>query len=412
MLGLTTENRMGAQGKISSQLLPKPVDAKIYGSLVDYVYGQIAAGLFSTVFCASVILIGLFQTEHKKILYAWYITLVLISVIRLILARIYHSRELTEHDQRFWGISFIVFAALSGICWGFVGTVLLPNTAELPQILIILMLGGITAGSVPLFSGLLWAAIIFLTVTILPVTVHLVLLGHKEYLLLASTLALYLIYLIVLSVQFHRLIIQVIYFKFKNDELLQQLLVAKSRLEVSNKQLEHSATHDPLTEVPNRNLFTIKLRDAIKRAARKNKMLGVFYIDLDRFKLVNDTYGHEVGDKLLIQVVNRIKNAIRRDDIIARVGGDEFTIILENLEDIDDLGVVAIKIGSAFTKPLLIDKIALKITVTIGISIYPNDGEDPESLTKAADAAMYHTKLTQPGTYSFFYDVDREKGRH
>ena len=122
---------------------------------------------------------------------------------------------------------------------------------------------------------------------------------------------------------------------------------------------------------------------------------------MDKFKAVNDTYGHHIGDKLLVQITNRIQNAIRNDDILARLGGDEFAVILENVDNVMPLKVVAAKICSAFTQHLLIDKIPIKITVTIGISIYPQDGQDPESLTMAADRAMYNTKLIDPGKYGF-----------
>lgn len=396
------KKRFNSQNEKPFQLLSKETETKIYGSLVDYVHKQITAGLISTIFCASVILIGLFHTVHRGILFFWYITLISLTLIRFILAHVYQTLKLTDHDKRLWGKSFVFFAALAGICWGFVGTLLFPSNVGLQQILIILILGGVTAGSVPLFSGILRASIIFLMLTILPVSIHLILLGKEEYLLVASTMFLYLIYLVVLSIQFHRLIAQTIYFEFKNDQLLNELMIAKNELEISNKQLEHSATHDHLTAIPNRNLFTIKLQDAIKRVERQNKMLGLFYIDLDKFKQVNDTYGHHIGDKLLQHIVNRIQNAIRNDDIIARLGGDEFTVILENIDSIEPLKVVAAKICSAFNKPLLIDQISIRITVTIGISTYPKDGQDPEALTVAADSAMYKIKLIHPGTYGFF----------
>ena len=110
------------------RVLPKEVETKIYGSLVDYVHKQITAGLISTVFCASVILIGLFDTADKVVLFFWYTTLISLTVIRFILAHVYQAQKLTDHDKQLWGISFVFFAGpLAGICWGFVGTLLLPD---------------------------------------------------------------------------------------------------------------------------------------------------------------------------------------------------------------------------------------------------------------------------------------------
>ncbi|HEX8918474.1 MAG TPA: sensor domain-containing diguanylate cyclase, partial [Chloroflexota bacterium] len=155
----------------------------------------------------------------------------------------------------------------------------------------------------------------------------------------------------------------------------------------SQAQLYHMAHHDILTGLPNRFLLIDRLTQAMALAQRLKQHIAVLFFDLDRFKIINDTLGHPVGDKLLQEAARRISGCVRQVDTVARIGGDEFTVVLGNLSDPTDAERVVVKIQHAFAQPFLIDEHELFVTASIGISIYPGDGDDPASLIKKADIA-------------------------
>ncbi len=166
--------------------------------------------------------------------------------------------------------------------------------------------------------------------------------------------------------------------------------------------LEFQATHDALTQLPNRYLLFDRLKHAIQKAERHQKQVALLFIDLDDFKKVNDGYGHTMGDMLLIKFVERLKQSGRSEDTIARLGGDEFVVVLENLSDETVAATVAQKILQALKPPFLLDAHDLFIGGSIGISLYPKDGDDPESLLKNADTAMYRAKETGRNRFQFY----------
>ena len=158
------------------------------------------------------------------------------------------------------------------------------------------------------------------------------------------------------------------------------------------ERLSYAANHDPLTRLPNRTLFTERLTRAIARAQRNRNLVALLFIDLDRFKQVNDTMGHLAGDMLLQQVAERLSGCIRQGDTVARLSGDEFTIILEDVQDSRDVAVVAHKVLRGLTEPFALSGGEAHISSSIGVALYPTDGGDPQTLLKLADAAMYRAK--------------------
>ena len=168
----------------------------------------------------------------------------------------------------------------------------------------------------------------------------------------------------------------------------QDITVRKS----SEQQLVHRAEHDSLTDLPNRGLFMDRLRSGIARSRRNNQPLALLFVDLNDFKPVNDRHGHQVGDRLLRMVARRLVAAVREVDTVARVGGDEFAVILEAIADATDAKAVAAKITESIGEPFSIDGRSLEIGASTGIAIYPSDGEEMSSLLHHADAQMYRAK--------------------
>ena len=170
----------------------------------------------------------------------------------------------------------------------------------------------------------------------------------------------------------------------------------------AGREREHMATHDALTDLPNRLLLMGRLEQAIARAQRQKFLVGVMFIDLDRFKLVNDTLGHAVGDELIRQVAERLSHIVRSDDIVARLGGDEFIVVVSDAEKLSQIIHVVDKVAENISQPYRIDKREFFTTSSIGISVYPNDGESTDDLLKNADAAMYHAKGLGRNRYQLF----------
>lgn len=167
------------------------------------------------------------------------------------------------------------------------------------------------------------------------------------------------------------------------------------------EKMSHDAQHDFLTGLPNRMLLMERLTQAIGLANRHNKQIALLFLDLDHFKQVNDTLGHAVGDHLLRDVAVEISNCVRATDTVSRHGGDEFVVLLSEIERPRDAALIAEKLLARFSAPRVIDGHRLQVAMSIGIAIYPENGHDADSLLRSADSAMYTTKESGRNSYHF-----------
>jgi diguanylate cyclase (GGDEF)-like protein/PAS domain S-box-containing protein len=175
-----------------------------------------------------------------------------------------------------------------------------------------------------------------------------------------------------------------------------------TRQKQAEDTIRHMAYFDPLTNLPNRSLFRDRLKNALSYAHRNKTLLAVLFIDLDRVKVINDTLGHDVGDRLLQGVARRMEACLREMDTIARLGGDEFMILLPNIHNIDNIVAITEKILNSLKPAFHFDGHELYITASVGISIYPQDAEDAPSLLKNADTAMYRAKKQGRNLFQIF----------
>ncbi len=198
----------------------------------------------------------------------------------------------------------------------------------------------------------------------------------------------------------------------EKDQVDGTVLVFRDITERKRQQerLAFLAIHDSLTELPNRVLFNDRLTQALATAARREKEIAVLMLDLDRFKKINDTLGHSVGNRLLKSVAERLGGLLRKSDTVARLGGDEFMILLPEISGPSSAGRVARRILRAFKQPFDLKDRKLPITASIGIASYPRDGEDVESLTKNADIAMYAAKEGGRNTFKLYEPQDPDRG--
>ncbi|OGQ99474.1 MAG: hypothetical protein A2521_00795 [Deltaproteobacteria bacterium RIFOXYD12_FULL_57_12] len=176
----------------------------------------------------------------------------------------------------------------------------------------------------------------------------------------------------------------------------------EAKLRDHESRLYHLSHHDPLTNLPNRLLFQDRLQMMMIKAQRHKHQVAILFLDLDRFKKINETLGHEVGDRMLVEIGQRLQNTLRKSDTVARMSGDEFAIILDDIRDARYVGVVARKIKQALAKHIQVGDYELFISTSIGISIYPTDGTEVEGLMRCADTAIFRAKEMGRNTYQFY----------
>jgi diguanylate cyclase (GGDEF)-like protein/PAS domain S-box-containing protein len=190
----------------------------------------------------------------------------------------------------------------------------------------------------------------------------------------------------------------------RDNQVIGALALANDITEMSQyrQSLEHLAYHDPLTSLPNRTLLNQRLQYAIQHAGKHKNNFGLLFIDLDYFKSINDTLGHTVGDELLVEAAKRISACVRSDDLVARIGGDEFAILALDINHDYDLAGLASKISKKLAEPFTVEEISFFVTVSTGIACYPNDSDNIDDLMKYADTAMYQAKKQGRNNYQFY----------
>lgn len=380
---------------------------EVNASLVAHVYAQGYFAQAASLFCALVVFVGLLlplpHADNNFRLYIWFGFYLFVTFLRASLVYVYRRQpqRLTHQNYMLWQYLYTIGATLGGISWGF-AAFLLPVLSPLEQVLVILMLAGVTAGSVPLSIGVLSAAILFLLTALTPFLIYFVTAMQMIFYLFAAALTLYTFYSIILTINGFRTIRQSIELQYENADLLKNLSQAKHQLELTNEKLEYAATHDHLTHVANRSLFEMNLKKTIKYASDNHAQFSLLYFDLDRFKNVNDVYGHHIGDRVLVIIVNRLIQFFHGNENIARLGGEEFTIILKDIYSIEKVEKISAQICQIIAEPIVLKGICtINVTASIGISIFPVDGQTMERLIWHADQSMYAVKEHGGNHYSF-----------
>ena len=205
-------------------------------------------------------------------------------------------------------------------------------------------------------------------------------------------------------------LISIIQVRNKND-IINYIIMISDITERKHREirLKNLAYYDNLTKLPNRTYFFSKLKSSVTKAYEKGIKIALFFVDLDGFKKVNDTYGHEYGDKLLVFVAQRLKTSVRKGDFVARLAGDEFVILIEDVPEAEILKKISEKIINSISEPYNINGKKITISASVGISILPDDARDIETFLKHADFAMYHSKFTGKNRYTFYSDISNNR---
>lgn len=190
----------------------------------------------------------------------------------------------------------------------------------------------------------------------------------------------------------------------ETQDLIDAFTLMRDQVQTRERELDHLAHHDTLTQLPNRARFRQRLVAAVAQAQRHDMLVGVLFIDLDRFKQVNDSHGHSAGDQMLKQISERLSKVFRQDDLVARLGGDEFAVMLPNLHSRSEMDLLANKALDAIHRPYRIDKQLFYSGASIGIAVAPDDSDDPDQLIRQADAAMYLAKRNNGSSFRYASD--------
>lgn len=385
---------------------------KIQVELVNLLYRQIKFALWAESAAAICLYVALHGAVNSYVLGTWLLcNLLFCGLARHILSFCFQhacGKNLTANAAPFWLTLFAIGALLSGVSWGIVGSLLILKNDILRQTFVVFLLIGITAAANPFYSPIRRVYALFLFTAFVPFTIWLMMQGSL-YILLGLLACVYMIIMLVTSFYSYNLIYTSLKLRFEKTDLIKKLSIAKNLLEGRTKELEHQVNFDSLTGLPNRTLSIHRISQAISNAEGNGLSVAILFLDLDRFKLINDTLGHPLGDKLLKDVAKRLLGCVREGNTVARVGGDEFLIILHSLEKEAQMLEVTRRCIATINKPFLIDEYKFTITISIGISYYPRDGKDVNTLIRNADIAMYRAKELGRNNFQFFTEKMNEK---
>lgn len=203
----------------------------------------------------------------------------------------------------------------------------------------------------------------------------------------------------------------ILYLIFQLKKMKQELLSERQQHAQISQQLEYQALYDALTQLPNRRLFRDRLLQTMKVYNRHKTKFGVLMCDLDHFKEVNDTLGHDAGDMLLLEVTNRMRKVLRESDTLARLGGDEFALICPSVQDMSTASVICMRLLDCMRDPIIIKGQAFQIGLSLGIALFPEHASDEELLLRRADMALYRAKQKRGSFVMFDPNIDRPKRR-
>ncbi len=399
---------------------------KINNRFVELVFHDNARGIFAGILAIGIIYIPLLFFNYDYKLHVWLFFCFCIYLLRYFVYRVYKRGAFlgfTRTSPRLSDIEVIVIGILIGLsCCSLV--FITATNAYSPYSQYISICGVILfySASLTLNSNVpIWYTPFALS-SMTPIIMFLFLKGG--YFIFASVILFYYsVFIYFMTLRTYRLNYESYFLRYQNTQYLEELEGAKSELEKSVQNLQKNnkklslevsrrkqaeknirklASIDVLTGVTNRVSLEEKMKRAIQNAQRTKKMVGVFFVDLDRFKFINDTFGHETGDELLKEVANRLSQCLRTTDDILRIGGDEFILLVTNVSTLEDLFIVAQNILIAMEKPYLLRGKMIVSEVSIGISSYQQNAQTPEDLIRDADVAMYRAKEINGSSFIFF----------
>lgn len=364
---LNAQLSLGAAGEVSPDI-SKAVEARAVAHLFD----QLASASLVNVLLAALVAPALWGHAPAGLVVGWTAAVIVVSVVRLLLLRWY--RRTSAPAPARWRRRFLLVAAASGLIWGLAAPLFVPITPSLPVLALVIALAGLAAGALPNLAVVLHVYLIFLGVTLMPLAITYFQFGDEIRVLIGAMTVLYAAALATSGRMYNH------YLRYAYE--------LTARLNEANRDLDHLSRHDPLSGLKNRATLESALHHELERSARYGSQCALIMLDIDHFKRINDNHGHEVGDRVIVAVGERIAAECRRTDQAARWGGEEFMLLLPETS----------LMGAQTIAERLRQRIAAAefdnvgpVTASLGVAV-SSTGEQPSALLKRLDDALYAAK--------------------
>ncbi len=337
---------------------PSTIDlADVKSEQTRILFAAVPSSLFAVLVCSSILAIAQWQVVDQRTILAWFAMTNLLSLLRLLMLRQFEREERDQLIDNIWAQRAVITSLSAGFIWGIGGFLLFPEHSPIHQVFLAFVISGICAGSITTLSAINNAARGFVILASLPIIIKFNLID-SEFSLAMTILSILFVMMVLMSA------------KRLNQTILESLQFRHQR-ELAEQTIRYQAQYDELTNLPNRRLFLATLRQEMAKAERHHRYGAVFFIDLDRFKLVNDSLGHSVGDDLLVEASQKIASRVRQEDTVARLGGDEFVVLLPEVgNDLESTGahasMIADEMRKLFIQPFMIQGHEIHLTISIG----------------------------------------------
>jgi len=349
---------------------------------IRILFSAIPSSLFAILICSSLLSVAQWHVIDHDTIIAWFVITNLLSLLRLLMFQQFERLQSDRLIDSIWAQRAILTSIASGMTWGAGGYLLFPEQSPVHQVFLAFIITGICAGAISTLSAMTAAVRGFVVFTITPIIVKFNLID-SEFSIAMTIMSILFVAMILVSAK-------------RLNETIRQSLEFRYQRELAEQTIRHQAQFDDLTNLPNRRLFLAMLRQEMSKAERHQRFGAVFFIDLDRFKSVNDSLGHAVGDELLVRVARKITARLRQEDTLARLGGDEFVVLLPEVgADPESAGThawaIADDMRKLFSEPFMIHGHDIHLTISVGVALFPGK-VIAEDLLKFADVAMYRVK--------------------
>ncbi|MDE2234287.1 MAG: EAL domain-containing protein [Gammaproteobacteria bacterium] len=358
--------------------------------------------LAAVIVAALLVALAWHTSVNQLALSAWLAGMLALETARGLLNRRFRYLRIDGMNAALWERRFLVGNALSACGWGVAGALLFPSGDVAHQLFLATIIMSACALAMPALSPSLKSYAVFISLAGLPLIIRLLLTFHALQTAAALLAVVMSALLLRMSMGMHKRLVDQLNTRFAFADIADELRAEMADRKRAEEQLTQLANFDSLTGLPNRTLFEQKLGNAIKRARRGDAQLAVLFVDLDRFKHINDSLGHQTGDLVLKRVAQRLKRCIKDRDTVARLSGDEFIVLVEHVDKRRDIEHLAERILRTLAKPMLLSETELRVTGSVGITLLAADSPDAKSLLANADTALYRAKHRGRNSYQFF----------
>ena len=385
--------------RVPSRDVGRQVDAELTNLLYQNTKGMHLAGL-----AVALLLVLMFRNTQlsRELLLGWLAVMALVETGRGLLSRRFRHKDVPIGETGLWKRRFTAGAVIAALGWGFAGVLLFPPGDVAHELFLTMVILGASAVTLPALAANLGCYLAFLLVSALPLAGRLVMEAGEITLSAGLMSGVGIALLVRMAFGLRKRLVEQLSIRFAIADIAEELRGEMADRKHAEEKLTQLANFDPLTGLPNRMLFEHKLERAIVRARAGQAPLAVLFVDLDRFKNINDSLGHGIGDEVLKRVAQRLQRSITEHDTVARLSGDEFIVLIADAEDREELTALAERVLRVIAKPMLLGETELRITASLGITLLAEDSPDAKSLLANADTALYRAKKRGRNRAQFF----------